>query len=74
MSALVANLSWLLMAETPAPISLSPTGGVIMACSIGAVLSLVGFCLYRVLTLTTPQTEELKGPLSIDTGDTEDAD
>lgn len=45
-----------------------------MICSVGTVLSLVTFCLYRVLTLPPVEMETLKGPLEIDTGDTEDAD
>jgi hypothetical protein len=46
-----------------------------MIVSISSVLSLTGFCLYRVLTLPPNVAEEhLKGPLTIDTGDTENAD
>lgn len=46
-----------------------------MVISVGSVLALAGYCLYRVLTLPPHVAEEhLKGPLVIDTGDTEDAD
>ncbi|MDA7977179.1 MAG: hypothetical protein MPJ50_00245 [Pirellulales bacterium] len=46
----------------------------IMGISVGAVVSLVSFCLYRVLTLPPVEEETLKGPLEIDTRDTQDAD
>ena len=53
---------------------LTPEGWTIMVCSVGAVLALVGFCMVRVLTLPPIDVEEIRGPLDIDTGDTEDAD
>ena len=54
---------------------MTPAGWAIMLVSIGGVLALVAFCLYRVLMLPPHEAEEhLKGPLVIDTGDTEDAD
>jgi len=54
---------------------MTPAGWAIMILSVGSVLALVSFCLYRVLTLPPQVVEEhLKGPLTIDTGDTEDAD
>jgi hypothetical protein len=54
---------------------MTPAGWAIMIVSVGAVLSLTAFCLYRVLTLPPQVVEEhLKGPLTIDTGDTVDAD
>lgn len=46
----------------------------IMTVSVGSVLSLVTFCMYKVLTLPPLEEEHLKGPLEIDTRDTEDAD
>ncbi len=50
-------------------------GWMVMVLSVGSVLALVSFCLYRVLTLPPVEVEErLKGPLEIDTRDTEDAD
>lgn len=64
----------LLLAADDGPPQLNALGGTIMGCSIAAVLTLVGFCLYRVLTLTPPDMEELQGPLKIDTRDTTDAD
>jgi hypothetical protein len=48
---------------------------VVMIVSISTVLTLVTFCLYRVLNLPPVEiTEHLKGPLDIDTRDTVDAD
>lgn len=50
-------------------------GWIVMIVSVSTVLTLVTFCLYRVLTLPPVEvTEHLKGPLDIDTRDTEDAD
>ena len=40
-----------------------------MFVSIGSVLALVGFCLYRVLSLPPVEDDDLKGPLKIDTKD-----
>jgi len=52
---------------------LSTVGLVVMVVSIGAVLTLVSFCLYKVLSLPPVEVEEhVKGPLEIDTGDTDD--
>lgn len=45
-----------------------------MLISVGSVLALVSYCLYRVLSLPPVDMEDLKGPLEIDTGDTSDAD
>jgi len=54
---------------------MTPAGWTIMIVSVGSVLLLTGFCMYRVLTLPSIILEEhLKGPLVIDTRDTEDAD
>jgi len=51
------------------------TGGwVVMLLSVGSVLALAGFCLYRVLTLPPVDEESIKGPLEIDTSDTRDVD
>jgi hypothetical protein len=49
-------------------------GAIIMIVSVGAVLALSTFCVVRVLTLPPLEIEDLKGPLTIDTGDTADAD
>lgn len=53
---------------------MEPAGWMTMLFSIGFVLSLFSFCLYRVLTLPPVDVESVKGPLEIDTGDTVDAD
>jgi hypothetical protein len=45
-----------------------------MVLSVGAVLALTTFCIVRVLRLPPVELEEVKGPLAIDTGDTENAD
>ncbi len=45
-----------------------------MSLSVVTVLALVSFCLYRVLSLPPAEEEHLKGPLEIDTKDTENAD
>lgn len=50
-------------------------GWIVMTVSVGTVLALVTFSLYRVLTLRPIEvTERLKRPLDIDTRDTVDAD
>jgi len=54
---------------------MTAAGLAIMIVSVGAVVSLFGYCLFRVFTLPREVVEEhLKGPLGIDTGDTTDAD
>ena len=53
---------------------LNQYGWIVMMLSVGSVLALVSFCMYRVLTLPPVEEESLKGPLEIDTRDTEDAD
>ena len=54
---------------------LTTSGLVVMSLSVGSVLALVTFCLYRVLSLPPADIDEhLKGPLDIDTGDTRDMD
>ncbi len=49
-------------------------GWTIMLISVGSVLTLVSYCLYRVLSLPPVDMEDIKGPLEIDTRDTTDAD
>jgi hypothetical protein len=49
-------------------------GWIIMGSSVTAVLLLVSFCLYRVLTLPNVDVDRLHGPSDIDTGDTQNAD
>jgi hypothetical protein len=54
---------------------MTTAGLAIMVVSVGSVLALVGFCLFRVLTLPPEVVEEhFKAPLDIDTRDTSDAD
>lgn len=53
---------------------MQPAGWIVMLVSVSSVLSLVSFCLYRVLSLPPVEDEHLKGPLEIDTRDTQDAD
>jgi len=54
---------------------MNPAGWVVMLLSVGSVLLLSGFCLYRVLKLPPVEVEEhLKGQLDIETGDRADAD
>jgi hypothetical protein len=49
-------------------------GWLVMLVSVGAVLAVNAFCLYRVLTLPPVEVEDLDiAPLDIDTGDTKDA-
>jgi hypothetical protein len=45
-----------------------------MLVSVGSVLALAGFCLYRVLSLPPVDEEVLNVPLKIDTGDIKDPD
>lgn len=55
--------------------TLTLAGGTIMAVSIGMVLLLTGYCVFRVLTLPPVETTaHMKAPLDIDTRDTADAD
>jgi hypothetical protein len=62
-------------ADAPSELTpLSPVGWLVMIVSIGAVLALTGFCVYRVLRLPPVEEETLKGPLEIDTRDISDAD
>jgi hypothetical protein len=54
---------------------ITPAGWTVMIVSVGSVVTLVTFCLYRVLILPPVDVEEhLHGPLEIDTRDTLDAD
>lgn len=53
---------------------MTPLAWVTMIVSVGCVLALTGFCIYRVLSLPPVEDEDLKGPLKIDTRDTADAD
>ncbi|MEZ6055847.1 MAG: hypothetical protein R3C01_04000 [Planctomycetaceae bacterium] len=54
---------------------MTPLGWAIMVMSIGTVLTLLTFCLYKVFALPQMDVEEsLHGPGNIDTEDTLDAD
>ena len=46
-----------------------------MIVSLSSVLTLISYCLYRVLSLPPIEvSEHMKAPLDIDTRDTQDAD
>ncbi len=62
-----------LWADTTAYV-LNGWGWTVMIVSISSVLLLVSYCLIKVLNLPQVDQEEVKGPLRIDTGDTQDAD
>ena len=50
-------------------------GWIVMCVSVGSVLTLVIYCLVRVLSLPPVDVEQhLRGPLEINTHDTQDAD
>jgi hypothetical protein len=49
-------------------------GLTIMLISVGTVISLTGYCMYRVLNLPPVEMDDITGPLGVDTGDTEDDD
>ena len=53
---------------------MSTAGWLVMVCSVTSVLTLVSFCMYRVLSLPPVEDEHLKGELGIDTHDTQDVD
>ncbi len=50
---------------------MTPSAVIVMMVSVGSVLTLAAFCIYRVLSLPPVEDDDLKGPLRIDTGDTE---
>jgi len=54
--------------------ALNAQGWTIMLISVGSVVSLTFYCIRRVLQLPAEDVEDIKGPLEIDTGDTQDAD
>jgi hypothetical protein len=53
---------------------MEPLGWLVMIVSVGSVLTLTAFCLYRVLTLPPVEVDDLTYPLEVDTRDTKDAD
>jgi SNF family Na+-dependent transporter len=73
------SLLWLFGIVTAAALvallfAVLPAAWSVMTVSVGAVLALCGYCLYRVLTLPPTEEESLKAPLDIDTRDTVSAD
>lgn len=76
MHPLLAQVSiWLLpLAQAEESHRLNPWGWTVMILSIGSVLTLVTYCLIKVLSLPPVEQESVKGPLEIDTKDTADAD
>ncbi len=68
-------LNLLAAADVPTEESaITPAGWAVMIASIGMVIGLASYCLYRVLTLPPIDVEDIKGPLEIDTRDTRNAD
>lgn len=53
---------------------LSGIGWTIMLVSVSTVVCMTFYCLQRVLSLPPVEMDAIKGPLEIDTGDTQDAD
>jgi len=49
-------------------------GWIMMIVSVGSVLGLVSFCLFRVLMLPPVELDDLPSPLAIDTKDTQNPD
>lgn len=57
------------------PFGTLTTGGwTVMILSVSTVLTLVTYCVIKVLSLPPVEMGDLKGPLEIDTRDTSDAD
>lgn len=48
---------------------MEPAGWALMIVSVGAVLALTGYCLFRVLTLPAAEVEDLTSPLEVDVQD-----
>jgi hypothetical protein len=53
---------------------MSTLGWLVMVVSVGSVLLLNVFCLYRVLTLPPADVDDLTYPLEVDTKDTAQPD
>ena len=67
----------LLIAAAQAParvVEINAQGWTTLLISVTSVLSLVTFCLYRVMTLPPVDEDSVHSRLDIDTRDTEDAD
>jgi hypothetical protein len=72
-------MSWISLVGDAATVvaatkALNAQGWTIMLVSVGSVVSLTFYCIRRVLQLPTEDIEDIKGPLEIDTGDTQNAD
>ena len=50
---------------------MEPSGWLFLLVSVASVLSLTGFCFYKVLNLPEHEEDDLHGPLDIDTRDRE---
>lgn len=48
---------------------MQPAGWALMIVSVGSVLALTGYCLFRVLTLPPVEAEDLTSPLELDVKD-----
>jgi hypothetical protein len=48
---------------------MQPAGWALMIVSVGSVLTLMTYCLYRVLTLPPVEVEDLSSPLQVDVKD-----
>jgi hypothetical protein len=64
----------LLAQAAPQTAGLNPWGWTIMLVSVGSVVLLTVYCMARVLALPPVEVDDIRSPLDIDTGDTEDAD
>lgn len=69
-SGLLAGM--LLLAADMEDPRLNTWGWTVMILSVGSVLTLVSFCMFKVLTLPPVEEEHIKGPLEIETPDTKD--
>ena len=54
--------------------TLNLAGWIVMTISVTSVLALTIYCTYTVLMLPAAPEDPVKGPLEIDTRDTQDAD
>jgi hypothetical protein len=52
---------------------MTTAGWTIMILSVGSVCILTAYCFYKVLTIPVQDIADVRSPLDIDTGDTEDA-
>jgi hypothetical protein len=71
---MLKTLAMSMLAEAAAGPRLNAFGWTIMLVSVSTVVSMTGYCLYRVLNLPPVEMDDIKGPLEIDTGDTRNAD